>query len=155
MHEVLSIEYGHGVRVFGKGGVTFDAGLIAYGYPNLFKQVIINLINNSIDSIIENRTREGGEFVANKGEIDITVKASPPLKIFINIHDNGIGIDEKNLERIFEAEFTTKPKNQGGTGIGLHMARSIVEKSLGGKIKAVPSSEGAMFVIELPRVAVR
>ncbi len=134
-------------------GVTFDAGLIAYGYPNLFKQVIINLINNSIDSIIENRTREG-EFVANKGEIDITVKASP-LKIFINIHDNGIGIDEKkNLERIFEAEFTTKPKNQG-TGIGLHMARSIVEKSLGGKIKAVPSSEGAMFVIELPRVAVR
>lgn len=148
--DILFIEYGRGVRVFSKD-LQLDSGIIVYGYPNLFKQVIINLVNNSIDSILEKRN-DGDLGATDPGLIKLSLKAKG-RRIFLSVEDNGTGIRGSNFESIFEPEFTTKPKNKG-TGIGLHMARSIVEKSLGGKIRAENGENGALFTIELPRVAV-
>lgn len=146
--DVLHIEYGKGIRVF-YDKPLISGGVVIYGYPNLFKQVIINLINNSIDSIMDKRTK--GDMTATEhGKILITIKVLE-RKVSIDIEDNGTGIEDNILSKIFEPEYTTKPKNKG-TGIGLHMARSIVEKSLNGKITAGNSTSGAVFTITLPRI---
>lgn len=148
--DIIFIEYGRGIKIFGKETKT-DSGIIAYGYPNLFKQVIINLLNNSIDAIMEKRA-DGALGATEAGRINIDVRLDG-RRIYLTMEDNGTGIKEDSLARIFEPEYTTKPKNKG-TGIGLHMAKSIVEKSLGGKIRAGNGFMGALFTVELPRVAV-
>lgn len=112
--------------------------------------MIINLVNNSIDSIMEMRAK--GQLGATEaGLISITIKVDE-RKVSVHIKDNGTGIDERIMDKIFQPEYTTKPKNKG-TGIGLHMAKSIVEKSLNGKINAGNSDTGAVFTITIPKVA--
>jgi len=147
-HDVILLEYGKGIKVLRKE-INFDSGVIVYGFPNLFKQVILNLLNNAIDAIMEKRV-DGILGATEPGRISIRAKATEHRAI-LEIEDNGVGIDGSIIDKIFEPEYTTKPKNQG-TGIGLHMAKSIVEKSLGGKIKAGNGTTGAVFTIELPRV---
>lgn len=148
--ELLFLEYGKGIRSL-NSEIRSEVGIVAYGYPNLFKQIWINLINNSIDSILEKRARN--DMGATESGLLVLSISTNDRKIYLSIEDNGTGIEESSLERIFEPEYTTKPKNQG-TGIGLHMAKSIVEKSLGGKIRAGNTGTGAQFIIEIPLVAV-
>jgi len=148
---LVNLEYGRGISVFNRENLCTGAGIIVYGYPNLFKQVIINLINNSIDSILEKRS--AGELGAtDAGYIHICVTGEKG-KVLIDVEDNGVGLKENDVDQIFEPEYTTKPKKQG-TGIGLHMAKSIVEKSLSGKIRAANGEYGALFTIEVPCVSV-
>ena len=80
-------------------------------------------------------------------------------KISINVKDNGNGIPQKVLEKIFQPFFTTKPTGQG-TGLGLSLSYDIV-KAHGGELKvetkvANPDSfgkeEGTTFIIQLPTV---
>jgi signal transduction histidine kinase len=67
----------------------------------------------------------------------------------IAFKDNGRGIAEGNRGRIFEPFFTTR-REQGGTGLGLRIARSLIEAQQG-TIELVPSTEGAVLVLTLPR----
>ncbi len=66
----------------------------------------------------------------------------------IMVEDNGGGIDEKIIDRIFEANFTTKQKT--GTGIGLYMSKTIIEENFNGKLYVENSDNGALFTIEVP-----
>ena len=67
--------------------------------------------------------------------------------IIISIRDNGIGIDEDKLVKIFEPNFTTK---SSGTGLGLAIAKTIVQAS-GGDITALSTkNKGSEFIITLP-----
>ena len=68
--------------------------------------------------------------------------------MYIEIEDNGPGISEENLNKIFEPLFTTKPKGEG-TGLGLSICFEIV-KNHGGNIFVGNTKEGARFVVELP-----
>ncbi|MGE4457628.1 MAG: ATP-binding protein [Arcobacteraceae bacterium] len=67
----------------------------------------------------------------------------------IEVEDNAGGIEESILSKIFDKKFTTKP-NQGGTGLGLHMSKDIIEKNLGGKIFALNGTYGAIFKLKIP-----
>jgi len=70
-------------------------------------------------------------------------------KVAITIKDNGNGIPQKSLEKIFQPFFTTKPTGQG-TGLGLSLAYDIV-KAHGGEIKVqTKEGEGSQFVVEIP-----
>jgi signal transduction histidine kinase len=69
-------------------------------------------------------------------------------RLQIELHDNGPGISPANAAKIFEPFFTTT-RAQGGTGLGLPIARAIA-RSAGGDIILVPSAQGATFRIELP-----
>lgn len=71
-------------------------------------------------------------------------------KIEIRVKDNGSGISEENLVKIFQPFFTTKPTGKG-TGLGLSLAYDIVTKGHGGAldVKSV-EGEGTTFVVKLP-----
>ncbi len=104
-----------------------DSDLKIYGYSNEFSRVILNLINNAR----ENFKHQGKE---KSKEITITLK-KVNNKIKFEFIDNGGGIEEEILDRIFEPYFTTKHKAIG-TGIGLYMSKHIVETQMGGTILA-------------------
>jgi signal transduction histidine kinase len=116
------------------------------GYPNEFKHVILNLINNSRDAILSS-DKKGHTDKGREGRIAIGL-AKTDNRITITIRDNGGGIPPEIIDRIFEPYFTTKPE-QEGTGIGLYMSRTIIENKLGGKLSARNIDGGAEFGIEL------
>jgi two-component system NtrC family sensor kinase len=96
--------------------------------PSEVQQVLLNLINNSLDAI------------GNKGgTIGITSKIDDD-KVVVDVTDDGPGIPQANLSRVFEPFFSTKPVGQG-TGLGLSICYGII-KRLGGDI-LVDSELGA------------
>lgn len=113
-----------------------------YGYPNEFKQAILNIINNAKDSILKRRLYEKIEGLI---QIEITTKND---KIFINIKDNGVGIDDIHLEKVFEPFFTSK---ENGDGFGLYMVKLIIEDKMNGKIEAIKSQNGANILVTLKK----
>ena len=65
------------------------------------------------------------------------------------IRDNAGGIPEEIIDRVFDPYFTTKEEGKG-IGIGLYMAKMIVERNMGGRLTVRNTDEGAEFTIELP-----
>ena len=118
------------------------------GYENELKQVILNLINNSKDAIVEQNEKleKNNKF---QGEINIKILENSKESVKVNISDNGGGIPAKAIDKIFEPYFTTKGKNHG-TGIGLYMSKTIIEKNMDGKLSVSNHNSGAVFEILLP-----
>ena len=111
-----------------------------YGFPNEFSQVILNILTNAKDAIFENKIENPLVIVQTKIE---------DSNILISIKDNGKGISEEIINKIFEPCFTTKDESKG-TGIGLYMSKLIIENNMGGKIEVKNDDEGAIFTIKLP-----
>ena len=100
-------------------------------------QVVINIVNNSIDAFIER-----GIF-----EKDINIKLfANDSKVALFIEDNAGGIENKNLEKILDPYYTTKVD---GTGIGLYMVKLIVKNNFNGELKVMNSEKGLKFIILL------
>jgi signal transduction histidine kinase len=73
--------------------------------------------------------------------------------VVLVVSDNGVGIAAEHIARIFDPFFTTK-LGEGGSGLGLHIVYSLVQRSLGGRISVDSRpGEGARFTVVLPRVA--
>ena len=94
-------------------------------YPNMLNQVFLNILMNSIQSI-EKKMQRAGDYGA---AIEITT-GMHDNKLFVSVKDNGLGIEEKNKKKIFQAGFTTKKIGEG-TGLGLAICKKIVEKHKG------------------------
>lgn len=130
--------------------ITFSGGLIdkkrceVYGYVNEFKQVMLNILNNSKDAIIDVQKKDK----YYKGIVNINVDKIE-RKVIVEITDNGGGVPVHIFDRIFEPYFSTKGSK--GTGIGLYMSKAIVEDSMGGilSVKNLDDGTGAVFAIEL------
>jgi two-component system NtrC family sensor kinase len=112
-------------------------------YPGKINQVFMNLLSNSIDSIISKPEKNGSD------EILIKTSLENANCIKIEICDSGIGIPEKILNNIFEPFFTTKDVGKG-TGLGLAISTGII-KNHKGQIKVRNNQEkGVTFTILLP-----
>ncbi|GAB6045699.1 hypothetical protein JCM11957_12970 [Caminibacter profundus] len=107
--------------------VKIKEDLVINGYPNELMHVCLNILNNSIDAFKESNI--------NPKKILIMVKKEKHNAI-ISVIDNAGGIKEEYLDKIFEPYFTTKLKDKG-SGIGLYMAKQIIEKHMNGKIRAL------------------
>jgi C4-dicarboxylate-specific signal transduction histidine kinase len=111
------------------------------GYFNEFSQVLINLINNSIDAFsiknIKNRL------------IYIEIDTSEGRDAIIKLSDNAGGIDASIIHRIFEPYFTTKHAS-AGTGLGLYMSEMIIKNSMKGSISATSNAFGVCFTLKMP-----
>lgn len=119
---------------------VIEDGLI-FGHANQYSQVIFNIVQNAMDALIEKRLYDR--------KIDINIYAQD-LKQIVEIEDNGRGIHEEIINRVFEPHFTTKGKGKG-TGLGLYMSKVIIEKNFHGKIKISNKKEGACVTMIIPR----
>ena len=103
-------------------------------------QILINIINNAKDALLEKKVENAWV------KLDLTKEED---RAIITIEDNGGGIPDDVMPKIFDPYFTTKHKSQG-TGLGLHMSYIIVKNSLKGELYAKNTKNGAKFFIELP-----
>ena len=114
--------------------------LLLYGYKGEMIQVLIILLSNAIEIL----------FTRNIRNKKITIKiGKKENNAFIIIKDNAGGISENILKKIFDPYFTTKQQT-GGTGLGLYIAKIIVEHNFNGTLIAKNSQKGANFIIKIP-----
>ena len=113
---------------------------MAYGYPNEYSQVVLNLFTNTRDAFVQNAINNRKILI----KIDETAK-----EILAEFIDNAGGIEPSLLKKIFEPYFTTK---HHGTGLGLYMAKKILEK-MDGNVLAENTGDGARFCLTVPKVA--
>ncbi len=123
--------------------VTFDydGDIVVPGYKNEFSQVLLNIFKNVKDEIELRKVKEG--------ELHISLRDAGE-KAFLEIEDNAGGIPEEIIDRVFDPYFSTK-EEYGGTGIGLHMSKNIIETNMNGTIRVENSAKGARFTIELQK----
>ena len=125
-----------------------EEGCHVKGFKNEFEQVILNILTNAKDAFME--AKEKGFDIA-QAHIDIAI-AEKNGTISVEIIDNAGGISEAAMGRVFEPYFTTKEQGKG-TGIGLYMSKTIIEKSMNGTIDVknveIGGRHGAKFTITL------
>ena len=112
-----------------------------FGYSNELNQVLLIVINNSIDAFIQRN-------IVNP-LITISLKENKE-SIILYIKDNALGIDNQIINKVFDPYFSTKHKSQG-TGLGLYISKMIIEKSLNGKILMLNEKDGICIIIEIPQ----
>jgi signal transduction histidine kinase len=150
--EYLRLAY-HGLRAKDKSfnakmKTDFDESI---GKINIIPQdigrVLLNLYNNAFYAVSEKKKSTGAGY---EPTISVSTKKTDS-KITISVKDNGNGIPQKVIDKIFQPFFTTKPTGQG-TGLGLSLSYDIV-KAHGGEIRLeTKEGEGSEFVIQLPVV---
>ncbi|MBS1212531.1 MAG: domain S-box [Proteobacteria bacterium] len=117
---------------------SLEPGLIGHGYPNQFAQAILNLLVNAKETIMERKV--------DGGRIDIALHRRDREAV-LTVQDNAGGIDPTILPKIFDPYFTTKEQ---GSGIGLYMAKMIVERNMNGRVTAANSGAGALLTLAIP-----
>lgn len=119
-------------------------GIMVKGDSGMFKQVLMNILSNSKDAVLSRL--ESGK--AEKGSICIEIKCHGD-KTSVAIEDNGGGLAENVIDRIFEPYYTTKGQGKG-TGLGLYISRLVIQDQMSGEINASNGTSGAVFTITLP-----
>ncbi len=126
-----------------KDGITLNVSSIGdpqiNGYPNEYGQVLMNLILNAKDACLEQKITDP----------HITMRSwSESNRSVLTITDNGGGIAESILGKIFDPYFTTKDLGKG-TGVGLFLSKTIIEVNMGGRITVRNIDGGSEFRIEV------
>jgi len=121
---------------------NYHDGVIIEHYPNEIMQVILNILNNALGNFKEKETQDP--------EIALSIKEEDNA-IMIEICDNGGGINEEIMDRIFEPYFSTKDE-KNGTGLGLYMSKTIIEEHHKGSLVVSNKNDGACFQIMIPKV---
>ncbi|MCH9812343.1 MAG: PAS domain-containing protein [Epsilonproteobacteria bacterium] len=109
-------------------------------YENEMMQVILNLLKNAQDNFKEKRIKNP--------KIKISTMDLDNGKVRLEIFDNGGGIEEEVLQKIFDPYFSTKHEKDG-TGLGLYMCKTIVETHHAGKLYAINRDDGIHFNIDI------
>jgi PAS domain S-box-containing protein len=110
---------------------------VVNGHPNEFSQVVLNIISNAKDAIV----------IRAVPNPTITIEVGTEEgKCVVTIADNAGGIPEDIIDKIFDPYFTTKGQDLG-TGVGLYMSKTIVEKNMGGILTVRNVAGGAEFRI--------
>lgn len=154
--EYLRLSY-HGLRakdkMFNSGmKTTFDESIGKIeAIPQDLGRVLLNLFNNSFYSVAEKKKLHIDGYEPMLTVVTKRIKTPQGTSaVEITVTDNGTGIPQKVLDKIYQPFFTTKPTGQG-TGLGLSMSYDIITKGHGGDLK-VETAEGefARFIITIP-----
>jgi len=137
-------------QAIGRSGHTLvkniEDDLMLESYPGPLGQVLDNLINNTLVHAFE---------PGQTGRIELTAKAGAPGEVHFIVRDNGSGIADAHLSRVFDPFFTTR-LGQGGSGLGLNIVHNLVTGLLGGRIDVSNADGGgARFDVTLPLEAPR
>lgn len=122
--------------------INHDFSIVLTSYENELKQALINIINNAKDAFVEQKIQNP--------KLRISIKQGGEF-IYINVVDNAGGIDPAIMDQIFLPYFSTKNK-KNGTGLGLHMAKTIIEHHIKGTLSVTNNTAfgGADFCIKIP-----
>ena len=157
--EYLRLAY-HGLRAKDKSfnatmKTEFDESIGSINIiPQDIGRVILNLITNAFYVVDEKKKSgiEGYEPTVSVSTKKLNARPDDPDrrgKVEVKVKDNGNGIPQKVLDKIFQPFFTTKPTGQG-TGLGLSMSYDIVTKGHGGELKVETlEGEGSEFIVIL------
>ncbi|WP_415238285.1 ATP-binding protein [Seleniivibrio woodruffii] len=119
------------------------AHIYVRGFPNEYKQVLLNLVQNARDAVMDRMEADPSV----KGVIEVSVRERDG-QATISVTDNGCGIPKDVADRIFEPYFTTKEEGKG-TGVGLYMSKIIIEQNMRGRLFFESLNEGTRFIVEL------
>ena len=124
--------------------VDVPEGLIIDGYPGSYGQILTNLFLNAVNhAFVDGRS----------GTISIAARPRGQDDVEINFADNGAGMTPDVQRQAFDPFFTTR-RNEGGTGLGLHIVYNLVTQQLGGRMMLESRlGQGTTFRIIMPRVA--
>jgi two-component system NtrC family sensor kinase len=112
--------------------------------PAQLQQVFLNLLNNAVDAVVE---RHGG----SGGRIRVVARPTEEGMAEIRVEDDGTGIAEENMKKVFAPFFTTKPVGKG-SGLGLSVCCGIVERLGGSMALENRRNEGTVFLLTFPAV---
>ena len=134
---LLSHKIGSNVKV----DVQIDKIEDFYAYGGRLNQVITNLISNAVDSISEKTPPTGV----------ISIRANQDEKfVFIEVEDNGIGIPDRTINKIFDPFYTSKPVGSG-TGLGLSISKTIIQDHKGTLDVESIEGQGTKFILKMHR----
>lgn len=120
--------------------INIDEDIFINSYITEIKQVLLNIIKNAEDALLEKETPNATIWINGLKKEKFAE---------LSIEDNGGGISEDILNKIFEPYFSTK-KDKDGTGLGLYMSKIIIEDHCKGKLDVQNSEVGAKFTITIP-----
>jgi signal transduction histidine kinase len=110
--------------------------------PGQLQQVMINLLNNAIHAVVDRHGSKGGR-------VEVVARNDERGRAVVTVSDNGCGINQESMSKIFMPFFTTKAPGQG-TGLGLSVCHSIID-SLGGELTVESAKgEGTTFTVRIP-----
>ena len=112
---------------------------VVFGFANEYSQVVLNILLNARDALLERQPEDP--------KVVVTIGYEGGRSV-VTIADNAGGVPEEIIVKIFEPYFTTKGVDQG-TGVGLYMSKTIIEKNMGGSLTVLNDAEGAEFRIEV------
>ncbi len=151
--EYLRLSY-HGLRAKDK---NFNAILETHYDPSVgnvtmipqdIGRVLLNLFNNAFYSVAKKKEEAGKDYEPTV--IVRTVNKKDKVEVYVK--DNGTGIPENVLDKIYQPFFTTKPTGEG-TGLGLSLSYDIITKGHSGHLRVQTiETEGSEFIIELPNL---
>jgi signal transduction histidine kinase len=135
----------------GRFAVVYEAPLPpVHGSRRAVLHGLLNVLCNALDAAEE----RGGE-----RRVEVRARPAPGARLEIRVADDGAGIDAAVAPHLFERGATSKPRGKG-TGLGLHIARAMLERSGGGLRVAAPGEAGRAswaateFVLEVPALEV-
>jgi signal transduction histidine kinase len=124
--------------------VDVPEGLMIDGYPGSYGQILTNLFLNAANHAFAD---------GRSGAITITARGRGSDDVEIIFADNGAGMTPDVQRQAFDPFFTTR-RNEGGTGLGLHIVYNLVTQQLGGRMMLESRlGQGTTFRIIMPKVA--
>jgi two-component system NtrC family sensor kinase len=115
------------------------------------QEAFFNFIDNAYDAIVERRNTLKEE--GYRGRITISAKPKDSM-LEITVQDNGMGVKNEDIKKVFTPFFTTKVSSRKGTGLGLYVIRNIITETHAGKIRFESEHKiGTRFILELPIAA--
>ncbi len=129
--------------------LDLDESSTVKGFSDELIECFVNIFNNSKDAVVANQDEDNRYIFISQKQID--------NRVYIEFKDNGGGIDEAVIAKIFEPYYTTKHQSQG-TGLGLHIVYNLIVNHMGGSIDVYNETydfkdqkfTGAVFTITLP-----
>lgn len=121
--------------------VSSEEAVTAFSFEKEYQQVLLAILNNAIDNFESKGIK--------RRRLEIIIKGYPTVA-YLSIQDNGGGIEAKDIQHIFDPYYTTKHSDLG-TGLGLYMAKMLIENSMHGHLNAKNMNGGACFEIEIAK----
>ena len=121
--------------------IDFPTGIMMDSFPGALGQVVTNFVSNALQHGFDGRQR---------GHMQLSGSVSQPGQVTLHFSDNGVGMTEDTLKRIYDPFFTTK-LGHGGSGLGMNIAYNIVRDVLGGNIQVQSRlGQGTHITVEIP-----